>query len=157
MAITAVLDARLEAAHRLRLARDQWQLRVHRVRAYQRETRAPVDTITRMRDSLDDIRTLAGPAPGRLRPLVELLGQQSRILSRVDPPPELSAIHALFRSASDMAYNAAQLRLDAVEAADLDLARRASSAAAGAMMLLARAVAELDAALRPPTAPAAAQ
>ena len=95
--------------------------------------------------------------PWRLRPLVELLGRQNRILSRMDVPPALEAIHALFRSASEMAHNAAQLRLDAVEAADLDLARRASSAAAGAMMLLARARAELEAALRPPVAPAAAQ
>ena len=157
MAMTAALEAHLEAAHRLRLARDQWQLRVHRVRAYQRETSAPVEAIARQRSRLDDIRTFAGPEPWRLRPLVELLGRQSRILSRMDVPPELETIHALFRSASDMAHNAAQLRLDAVEAADLDLARRASSAAAGAMMLLARARAELEAALRPPVAPAAAQ
>jgi hypothetical protein len=157
MAITSVLEAQLEAAHRLRLARDQWLLRVDRIRAYQRETSAPITAIARMRNSLDDIRTLAGPEPWRLRPLIELLGRQSRILSRIDAPPELAAIHSLFQSASEMAVNAAQLRLDAVEAADLDVARRASSAAAGAMMLLARARAELDAALRPPTAPAAAQ
>ena len=157
MAITSAIDVHVEAAHRLRLARDQWQLRVHRVRAYQRETNAAVTAIARARQRLDDIRTLAGPSPWRLRPLIELLGRESRTLSRVDPPAELSAIHALFQSASDMALNAAQLRLDAVEAADLEIARRASSAAAGAMMLFARARAELDAALRPPTAAAAAQ
>jgi hypothetical protein len=156
-ALTAAIDAHLEAAHRLRLARDQWLLRVDRMRAYQRETNAPVAAIGRERIRLDEIRTLAGPQPWRLRPLIELLGRQSRTLSRIEAPPELAAVHALFRSASDMAHNAAQLRLDAVEAADLELARRASSAAAGAMMLLARARAELDAALRPPAAPAAAQ
>ena len=156
-AISAAVDAHLEAAHRLRLARDQWLLRLDRVRAYQRETSEPVAAIARMRARLDEIRTLAGPSPWRLRPLIDLFGRQSRMLSRIDAPPELAAVHALFKSASDMAYSAAQLRLDAVEAADLELARRASSAAAGAMMLLARARAELDAALRPPVAPAAAQ
>jgi hypothetical protein len=157
LAITAAIDAQLEAAHRLRLARDQWLLRLDRMRAYQRETSAPVAAIERVRGRLDDIRALAGPAPWRLRPLIDVLGRQSRILSRIDPPAELSAVHALFRSAGEMAHNAAVLRLDAVEAADLDLARRASSAAAGAILLLTRARAELDAALRPPAAPAAAQ
>lgn len=157
MAISAAVDAHLEAAHRLRLARDQWQLRVHRVRAYQRETDATSSALARARPQLDDIRTLAGPSPWSLRPLIDRLGRYTRTLSRIDPPAELSAVHALFQSASEMAFTAAQLRLDAVEAADLDLARRASSAAAGAMMLLARARAELDAALRPPTAAATAQ
>jgi hypothetical protein len=157
MAITAAIDAHLEAAHRLRLARDQWALRIDRMREYQRATTEPVTVIARARDRLDEIRTLAGPAPAGLRPLIELLGTQSRLLSRIEPPPELAPIHALFVSASEMAYSAARLRLDAVEAADLEIARRASSAAAGALMLLARARAELDAALRPPAAPAAAQ
>jgi hypothetical protein len=89
--------------------------------------------------------------------LIEALARETRILSRIDPPAELAAIHALFRSASELALNAAQLRLDAVEAADLELARRASSAAAGAIMLLAKARADLDAALRPPLPSASAQ
>jgi len=156
-AITAAIDAHLDAAQRLRLAQDQWILRVDRMRTYQRSTTASVSALTRVRTRLEDIRALAGPAPWRLRPLINLLGRESRTLSRIDPPAELSGVHALFRSASEMALNAAELRLHAVEAADLDLARRASSAAAGAIMLLSRAKAELDAALRPPVAPAAAQ
>jgi hypothetical protein len=113
--------------------------------------------LTRAQSGLDDIRALAGPPPLRLRTLVEALGRESRILSRIDPPAELAAIHALFRSAGELALNAAQLRLDAVAAADLELARRASSAAAGAIMLLTRARADLDAAMRPPLASASAQ
>jgi hypothetical protein len=156
-ALAAAVDAHLDTAHRLRLAHDQWILRAEERRAYRRATGASVLALTRARTRLDDIRALAGPAPWRLRPLVDLLGRESRILSRIDPPAELAAVHALLRSASEMALNAARLRLDAVQAADLELARRASSAAAGAIMLLSRAKAELEAALRPPVAPAAAQ
>jgi hypothetical protein len=87
-----------------------------------------------------------------LRPLADVLGRETRVLSRIDPPAELSAIHALFRSASELALSAARLRLDAVETADLELARRASSAAAGSLMLLSKAKMDLDAALRPPMA-----
>jgi hypothetical protein len=156
-ALAAAIDVHLEAAHRLRLAQDQWMLRLDRLRAYQRAASASVTVLTRAQSGLDDIRALAGPPPLRLRTLVEALGRESRILSRIDPPAELAAIHALFRSAGELALNAAQLRLDAVAAADLELARRASSAAAGAIMLLTRARADLDAAMRPPLASASAQ
>ena len=155
MALSAAVESHLAAAHQLRLAQDQWMLRLDRLRAYQRSISASIAALTRVRTRLDDIRALAGPAPWRLRPLADVLGRESRVLSRIDPPAELSAIHALFRSASELALNAARLRLDAVEAADLDLARRASSAAAGAIMLLAKAKMDLDAALRPPLAAAA--
>jgi hypothetical protein len=155
IALSAAVETHLAAAHQLRLAQDQWMLRLDRLRAYQRSISASIAALTRVQARLDDIRALAGPAPWRLRPLVDVLGRESRILSRIDPPEELSATHALFRSASELALNAARLRLDAVEAADLELARRASSAAAGAIMLLAKAKMDLDAALRPPMAAAA--
>ncbi len=156
-ALAAAIDAHFEAAHRLRLAQDQWMLRLDRLRAYQRAASASVTVLTRAHSELDDIRALAGPPPLRLRALLQTLGRESRTLSRIDPPAELAAIHALFRSAGELALSAAQLRLDAVVAADLELARRASSAAAGAILLLARARADLDAAMRPPLASAAAQ
>jgi hypothetical protein len=156
-ALAAAIDVHLEAAHRLRLAQDQWMLRLDRLRAYQKASSASVTALTRAQSALDDIRALAGPPPLRLRTLVEALGRESRMLSRIDPPTELAAIHALFRSAGELALSAAQLRLDAVAAADLELARRASSAAAGALMLLTRARADLDAAMRPPLASASAQ
>jgi hypothetical protein len=156
-ALTAALAAHIDSAQRLRLAHDQWLIRADRLRAYQRATSSSVSALSRAQKRLDDIRALAGPAPWRLRPLIDALSRHRRVLSLVDPPAELASIHALFRSASELALNAATLRLDAVAAADLEIARRASSAAAGAIMLLARAKAELEAALRPPTLAAAAQ
>ena len=73
-------------------------------------------------------------------------------LDRVVPPEGLAPVHALFRSAWTMAEQAFALRLSA--AADNDLARaaQAPSAAAGALMLLARARADLEAALARPVA-----
>jgi hypothetical protein len=64
---------------------------------------------------------------------------------------ELSAAHAVFRSANELAENAVKLRLDAVQSADVELARQASAAASGALMLLGRGRADLDAAVRPPS------
>jgi len=153
--VLATLDAHLDAAHRLRLAQDQWQLSEGRMRAYRRAALPYIRGLIDRKDSLEDIRMLAGPAPQRLRPLARDLERHRRLLAILDPPPMLAAVHAGFRSAYTLAESAVQLRRDAVEIADVDLARQASAAASGALMLLERARAELRAALQPPLAPKA--
>ena len=156
--IVATLDAHLDAAHRLRLAHDQWLLRVDSLRRYQRASDTYVQTLSRSRDSLDDIRLLAGPTPQRLRLLGQRLSQAGRRFALVKVPAEILAIHSVFQSAYALAESAVQLRLDAVTHADVGLARQASAAASGAIMMLARGRADLDAAMRPPlTARAASQ
>ena len=152
------MDAHLDSAHRLRLAHDQWLLRVESLRRYQRASQTYVQALSRSRDSLDDIRLLAGPAPQTLRLLAQRLSQAGRRFALVKVPAEISAIHSVFQSAYALAESAVQLRLDAVSHADVALAKQASAAAAGAIMMLARGRADLDAAMRPPlTARAASQ
>ncbi len=151
-ALLATLDAHLDAAHRLRLTRDQWLLTIDRLRAFQRAAAASITALTQSESSLEDIRALAGPAPQLLRPLALRLNRGARRLALVDPPPELTSVHAVFRSAFSLAENAVQLRLDAARAADVELARRAGAAASGALMLLQRARADLEVALQPPVA-----
>lgn len=150
--VIATLDAHLDAAHRLRLAHDQWQLRIDADRAYQRAVSPFVGTLAELSSSLDMIRSLAGPPPFELRPVAQRLSRASRRLALVEPPAELAPVHAVFRSAFSLAENAVQLRLDAAQAADMGLATQAAAAASGAMMLLTKARADLDAALQPPAA-----
>lgn len=150
-AIVATLDAHLDAALRLRLAMDQWTLRVGVLRGYHRASSVSIRTLEGARPNLDDIRGLTGPAPHTLRPLAQRLSRAARQLALIEVPPELAAIHAVFRSAYELAENAVQLRLDAITAADVALARQASAAASGALMLLGRGRADLEAALRPPS------
>ena len=149
-AIAATVDAHLDAAHRLRLAHDQWLLRVDSLRSYQRASHTYVQTLSTSRESLDDIRLLAGPTPQRLRILAQRLSAAGRRFALVKVPAEIAAIHAVFQSAYALAESAVQLRLDAVTHADVGLARQASAAASGAIMMLARGRADLDAAMRPP-------
>ena len=156
IALSAALEAHLAAAHQLRLAQDQWMLRLERLRAYQRSITASIVAAHACADAArryscaGRTHTVApASACGSARPR-NAASCRASIHPRSSPP-----IHALFRSASELALNAARLRLDAVEAADLELARQASSAAAGAIMLLARAKMDLDAASRPPLAAAA--
>ena len=148
--VLASLDAHLEAAHRLRLAQDQWLLNERGMRAYRRAAQPHIRALIVRKPSLEDIKLLAGPEPQRLRPLARDLERQRRLLELIDPPSALAAVHAAFRSAYTLAENAVQLRRSAVEIADVDLARQASAAASGALMLLARAQEDMRAALEPP-------
>jgi hypothetical protein len=149
-ALVATVDAELESARLLRLANDQWELRRPRFRRYRESIDGQLKTLTQAAPNLEDVRAQAGPSPAVLTRLLEALGREARRLAAIIPPVELVAVHALLRSACEMAENAATLRLQAASANDVDRAQQASSAAAGALMLLAKARADLDAALRPP-------
>ena len=71
-------------------------------------------------------------------------------LARLDVPSDLRQAHALAISAVQLAGNAARLRREAVESGNMQPARDASAAAAGAQMLFERASADLRRALTPP-------
>jgi hypothetical protein len=152
--LMAMVDDHLDAARRLQLARDQWELRAPAVRQYRRALGEPLGAITRHTRALEDVRAQAGPPASRLPGILERWRLQGARLGRVTPPADLQPVHALFRSAWAMAEQAFSLRLSAAADNDVTRARQASSAAAGALMLLARARADLDAALERP-APAA--
>lgn len=152
-ALLATVDAQLDAARKLRLAQDQWRLRLAGYQTYQDAVAPPMKTLDRAAASLEDIRAMAGPTPQALRRLSARLTSDTPRVERVEPPSELASVHALFRSAWELATSAVKLRLDAVAANSLEQARHASAAAAGALMLLKRARTELDAALKPPTLP----
>ena len=66
------------------------------------------------------------------------------------PPSDLAAVHALMVSAAQLAAQAVAVRRDAVTSGAMDRAWQASSAAAGALMLLDRARKDLASALVPP-------
>jgi hypothetical protein len=145
------LDAQLEAARAVQLARDQWELRAPGVRKYRRAITLSLRAITRNTSELEDVRAQAGPSARRLPSIIDRWRKDGTRLDRITPPPDLQPVHALFRSAWEMAEQAFALRLSAAAGNDTARAQQASSAAAGALMLLARARADLDAALVRPT------
>ncbi len=150
-AIIAAIQEELDAARRLRLARDQWALRRTVVVAYQRRVRGPMEELQLMSGGLDDIKRLAGPAAPVLDRLARRAAEAMRALHAVVPPPDVASIHALLVSAAQLAGQAVDGRRDAVARGAMDRAWQASSAAAGALMLIARAREELAQALAPPS------
>ena len=91
-ALLATLDAHLDAAHRLRLAHDQW-LAARRADARLRIARAAPFVATlaeRARESRRHPRRSPGPRRSELRPLAQRLVASARRLALVEPPAELA-------------------------------------------------------------------
>jgi hypothetical protein len=148
--LMATLNDKLDAARRLRLARDLWNERVGALRAYRRAT-APV--LLAMKDAqhqLDDIKRLAGSEANVLVDLSTRFSACSRILGATTVPDELKPAHSLLLSALSLADAAVRTRRQAVLTGEINAAWDASSAAAGAMMLFARAQEDMEAAVKLP-------
>lgn len=149
-AVLAALEERLDAARRLRLARDQWALLSGALQAYRRSVAGPMGQLWKSRADLDDVRSLAGPPAARLERLEKRIGEASRRLSAIVPPADAAAAHALVTSSTQLALQAARLRRSAIASGAMSVARDASAAAAGALMLMERARTDIDRVVRPP-------
>lgn len=148
--LVAALESKLDAARRLRLARDRWELRLPVLVEYGTAIRAPMALFMQLKPALENIKSLAGSSPASLRLLQDGATRLTGLLQAISPPDELSAAHALMSSAAQLAANAVSVRREAVMANDMDRAWNASSAAAGALMLGTRARTEILQLLRPP-------
>lgn len=149
-ALAEAVDRQLVQAQRLQLARDQWELRLPVVRRYRDAMMPMFRTASRSTPALEDVRAQAGPSATQLPALLARWQTDGRRLERVEAPIDLQGLHAIFRSAWLMGEQALALRLSAATANDSSRAAQASSAAAGALMLWARARADLDAMLTQP-------
>jgi hypothetical protein len=142
--LLASLDIWLERARELRLARDAWTLRREMFASYRRAIGPAVQQLRRSRTWLDQIRRQAGPQPTTLSAHAQRVVMARHELEAVTPPEELAVAHSLYASAFHLAQRAAATRRNAVSSNNMPLARDASSAAAGALMLLERADEELN-------------
>src|SRR5262249_11457028 len=148
--LIAAVQEKLDAARRLRLARDRWELRLPALTEYGNAIRAPFAVFARLRPQVEDIKSLAGSSPAALSTLQQGTAQLLALMKGIAPPEELAAAHALMISAAQLAASAVTVRREATLANDIDRAWNASSAAAGALMLGARARTDILSLLRPP-------
>ena len=65
--LMAALDAQLEAARSMQLARDQWELRAPAARKYRRSVTLTLRAINRNTPALQDVRAQAGPPASKLQ------------------------------------------------------------------------------------------
>jgi hypothetical protein len=141
--LLAMLDGKLDAARRLRLARDNWAARTEQLRGYRAAIAEPVTIMRTSRDSLDQIRRLAGPSRARLSRLATRTARALALVNAVVAPAEGAGVHGLLKNAIQLASRAAESRRRAVASGDMQPAWEASTAAAGALMLFDRASEDL--------------
>lgn len=149
-ALIAAVQARLDAARRLQLARDRWTLRAPEFRKYHAAIRVPLDSFARIEPALEQIKSLAGSSPSSLMMIESAVSEILNQARGIAPPPEFRAAQALLVSAVQLAASAGQIRREATLAEDIARAWDASSAAAGALMLGARARTDIQSLMRPP-------
>jgi hypothetical protein len=145
-AVTALrtsVEARLTDARRLRLLRDQWQVRRSIYQDYERMVGTQVVQLVKSQASLDAIRRLDGPKPAALASLQFRLSGGADRLGRLQIPDDLRTTHDLLVGAWRFAETAVRSRHEAVATGSVGKAWEASSAAAGALMLLSRAQLEI--------------
>ena len=119
-------------------------------RRYRVAIGAPMDLFTELQPPLEGIKSLAGSPPPTLMFIQRRVARILKLVAAIAPPEEVAAAHALLVSAVQLAGNAAEIRREAVLAGDMTRAWDASSAAAGALMLGAKARADIQSLLRLP-------
>jgi hypothetical protein len=149
-AVNASVQSRLEAARRLRLLRDRWEIRVSLYRDYQRNAGVQMLQLVKLQPSLEAIRRLDGPTPDDLIAMQARLGGGAERLDRMRPPMDLEPAHSMLISAWRFAESAVKSRYEAARAGNVSTAWEASSAAAGALLLLSRVQQEIRELLEPP-------
>jgi len=152
-AVNSLIEAvqsKLDAARQLQLARDRFALRAPELRRYRLAIRGPMDLFAQLKPALEAVKALSGSAPSTLGTIQLSVSRILTLASAIAPPDELAAAHALLVSAVQLAGYAAQIRREATLASDMARAWDASSAAAGALMLGARAQSDMQTLLRLP-------
>jgi hypothetical protein len=152
-ALVAAVEDQLDGARRLRLERDRWALRAPEFRRYRAAISSPLDNLARLTTPLEDIKALAGSSPDALGSIQRTASRILKTASEIIPPDELRDAHAVLVSAAQLADTAARVRREAALTGEMTRAWDASSAAAGALMLAARARSEIRSTLRLPQLP----
>lgn len=153
LALETTVVAQIEAAKTLRLLRDRWMLRQSLYADYQRSVGSQMVQLVKARPQLEAIRRLDGPEPKSLQALRTRLAGGAERLARVPVPEDMGGAHDLLVTAWRFADNAVRVRFDAVASGNIDTAREASSAAAGALLMFNRAQQEIRTYLEPPRLP----
>jgi hypothetical protein len=149
-ALNASVQAHLEDARRLRLMRDQWMSRRSAYRDYERLVSASILQLVKSQPALDAIKRLDGPPPQLLHSLSSRLTGGAARLERMTVAEPVREAHEMLVNAWQFAETAVLTREQAINSGDMGAAWRASSAAAGAIMMIERVQGEIRSLLEPP-------
>jgi hypothetical protein len=133
-----------------RLSLDHYAYVKRSLLAYERATRPALASLQTLTPVLEAIRDMQGVPYERLEEAESRLRLVEKDLGRLSPPQDLAAVHSTFMSTLAMARQACISRRQAVVTNNVQTAREASSAAAGALLLVTQARQDLVTGLYPP-------
>ena len=137
-ALLTTLENKVEGARIRRLELEHYAYVRRDLFAYEQRVRSALSTLDGLKSVIEFIRDMKSMAFERLEQANKRLQWLATDLATVKPPPDLAQAHGTLVSAVHMAVQAASRRRMAVVATDMNLAREASSAAAGAELLIAQ-------------------
>ena len=149
-ALLATIDLEAAATIAIRDARREFDKRAPAFRRYRRSTNGAFKVFKDAVAALERVKSMSGPPVTSIGPLTRRLASASKSFQKVQAPDELAQQHAVISNAWELAQNAFAMRVEAVSSNNIDIAQRASSAAAGALMLYQRARNEQLNAMEPP-------
>ncbi|MCX6539006.1 MAG: hypothetical protein NT151_08745 [Acidobacteria bacterium] len=148
--LVAALESQLDTARQRRLDLDRWKYRHETYRAYRRGIERSLKRLDDVTKAAEAIRSMSGPDLRDLTAAERHLVEARAIAALLSPPDELHASHDALVSAVQLMQAAVGTRRTAIQTSDLEAARNASAAAAGALLLVARARDEINAFFAPP-------
>jgi hypothetical protein len=144
------LDAMLRRARVHRLALDHWAAVGTSLFRYEREVRPVLSGLDGLEPVLNRIQDSKYLSFDRVLRTGAKLTSLRALLEAITPPQDLQVVHSTLLSALFMAHQACDRRRQADIAPNLSVAREAAAAAAGTLLLAARARQDLLALLSPP-------
>jgi hypothetical protein len=149
-ALVNALDGKLEATRAYRLTLEHHAYIRKSLLAYEVRVRPAFSTLDGLKSVIEFIRDMKSMAFERLEAANRRLEAIAVDLETIVAPPDLTDVHASLVSAIHMARQACDRRRLAVITTSMDMAREASTAAAGAQLLATQSRDQLIKRLYPP-------
>ncbi len=134
--LLALLRQKQDEASAQRLLLDRRELNRGLYEQYEQALRPLLTRLEKLEPILEQVRRLEGPPPEDLTRWINLLAGGSRTLAQQPVPDGILGAHGKLVGAWNLAERALDTRQAAIAAGDTGLAAEASSAAAGALLLI---------------------
>ena len=144
-ALLTAVQQKVEEASAVRLQRDRLQLNRSQYAQYEQRVGPLLAQLEKVRPVLDAIRHLEGPPASELSRWLNTLTGGGRALEQQQPPAGIAGAHGMLVGAWHLAAQALRTRQAAIAGVNQAFATEASSAAAGALMLISNAQREFRA------------
>jgi hypothetical protein len=148
--LVGTIEAQLESARQRRLDLDRWTYRTETYRAYRAGIENMLKRLTDVTRTAEAVSAMSGPDLRSLSTAERRLREAGLMATFLSPPEALGATHDTLMSAVRLMQAALATRRTAMQTSDLEAARNASAAAAGALLLVARARDQINAYFAPP-------